>query len=126
MRTACSSRCRLPDIRGARCVGRSTRLAPRWVTELVNSDSFRTSGATTCKVGRPHVVRGALNVQKNEHDSSVVVKPGGKLNPSAEYRATKPTVIKWLRSRAKVTAGTFVDMTCFGFAVGDPANNPAL
>lgn len=93
---------------------------------LVVGPGVGPAGAASCKVLGAKVVRGELNAQKNEHDSSVVVDRGGKLNPRTEYRATEPTVIKWLRSRAHVTAGTFVSMSCFGFAAGDPVNNPAL
>lgn len=93
---------------------------------LVVGPGVGPAGAARCQVGGAKVAKGELNAQKNEHDSSVVVDPGSKLRPSAEYRATEPTVITWLRSRAQVTAGTFVSMSCFGFAVGDPANNPAL
>jgi hypothetical protein len=93
---------------------------------LAAGPAVGSAGAATCKVGRPTVVQGEFNAQKNEHDSTVMVDRGGRLRSAVEYRATEPSVVKWLRSRAHVTAGTFVSMSCFGFAVGDPANNPAL
>lgn len=81
-----------------------------------------------CPVTGAVVQQGELVKQTDSglHDTSVKIQRLQPLRRLRTYRADQPSTIRWLKNTMTVTTGTYVTMSCFGLAAGDPVNNPAF
>lgn len=83
--------------------------------------------SSSCHMRGVKVAHGELaKLDQNGKPSDTTVTAGGPVKAVVAYRAMKPTRLQAFDSTGELTKGTNVMVTCYGMAVGDPADNPAL